>query len=283
MSFGCETGRTPAGPLPQLGQVVGAGIGVSCLAVLSTGEKVPNPRQLSRYARRLARLQAQQSRRHGRARHGNRPSKRWCRTVARVARAHGQVAQARAGGLGKLTTALAKNHQTVVVEDLNVAGMTASARGPGHWRGKAGLNRAILDVAPAELRRQPGYKCGWYGSVLVTAGRWYASSKTCSGCGRRKPGLPRSARTFRCGNAACGLVIDRDLNAALNLAALVSTVTGTASGAETGQVSLANAQGEEKFTGLPRCSSVNCEDGTGPRPGKTATVPPQGETAACAH
>ena len=68
--------------------------------------------------------------------------------MARVARAHGQVAQARAGGLGKLTTALAKNHETVVAEDLNVAGMTASAKGPGHWRGKAGLNRAILDVAP---------------------------------------------------------------------------------------------------------------------------------------
>ena len=203
--------------------------------------------------------------------------------MARVARAHGKVAQARAGGLGKLTTALAKSHETVVVEDLNVAGMTASAKGQGHWRGKAGLNRAILDVAPAELRRQLGYKCGWYGSVLVTAGRWYASSKTCPGCGRRKPGLPRSERTFRCDNAACGLVIDRDLNAALNLAALVSTVTGTASGAGTGQVSLANAQREEKFTGLPRCSSVNCEDGTGPRPGKTATVPPQGETAACAH
>ena len=283
VSFGCETGRTPTDPLPQLGQVVGVDIGVSCLAVLSTGERVPNPRHLSRYGRRLARLQAQQSRRHGPARHRNRPSKRWCRTVARVARAHGKVAQARADGLCKLTTALAKSHGTVVVEDLNVAGMTASAKGSGHWRGKAGLNRAILDVAPAELRRQLGYKCGWYGSVLVIAGRWYASSKTCSGCGWRKPGLPLPERTFRCDNEECGLVIDRDLNAALNLAALVSTVTGTASGAGTGQGSLACAQGEERFTGLPRCSSVNCEDGTGPRPGKTATVPPQDETAAYAH
>jgi putative transposase len=85
----------------------------------------------------------------------------------------------------------------------------------------AGLNRAVLDVAPGELRRQLGYKCGWYGSALVVADRWYPSSKTCSGCGWRKPSLPRSERMFCCGNTACGLVIDRDLNAALNLAALV--------------------------------------------------------------
>jgi putative transposase len=88
--------------------------------------------------------------------------------------------------LHKLTTRLAKSYPVVVVEDLNVAGMTASAKGSGHWRGKAGLNRAILDVAPGELRRQLGYKCSWYGSALVVADRWYPSSKTCSGCGWRK-------------------------------------------------------------------------------------------------
>jgi putative transposase len=148
---------------------------------------------------------------------------------------------------------------------LNVAGMTASAKGSGHWRGKAGLNRAILDVAPGELRRQLGYKCGWYGSALLVAGRWYPSSKACSGCGWRKPSLPLSERMFCCGNTACGLVIDRDLNAALNLAALVrALVTGTASsGGNRPGDHPACAQGEERSTGSPGCSSVNCEDGTG--------------------
>jgi transposase len=154
VSFGCEVQRSQPAQLPEQGRVVGVDSGVSCLAVLSAGEMVPSPGHLSRYARRLAGLQAQQSRRHGPARHGNRPSKRWCRTVTRVARVHARVARARAGGLGKLTTTLAKTHETVAVEDLNVAGMTASAEGSGHWRGKAGLNRAILDVAPADLRRQ---------------------------------------------------------------------------------------------------------------------------------
>jgi putative transposase len=247
---------------------------VSALAVLSTGEKVPNPKHLSRYQRRITRRQRELSRRCGPAK-GRKPSKRWTAASARLARVHAKVARARADGLHKLTTRLAKSYPVVVVEDLNVAGMTASAKGSGHWRGKAGLNRTILDVAPGELRRQLGYKCSWYGSALVVADRWYPSSKTCSGCGWRKPSLPLSERMFRCDNTACGLVIDRDLNAALNLAALVrALVTGTASsGGNRPGDHLACAQGEERFTGSPGCSSVNCEDGAGrSRPGKTATV-----------
>ncbi|MEX0791420.1 MAG: RNA-guided endonuclease TnpB family protein [Actinomycetota bacterium] len=175
----------------------------------------------------------------------------------------------RADGLHKLTTRLATTYGTVVVEDLNVAGMTASAKGSGHWRGKAGLNRSILDASPAELRRQLAYKSTWYGSTLVVADRWYPSSKTCSACGTAKAKLSLAERTFACEN--CGLVIDRDLNAATNLASLVEAI-GTASGAGTGRGDLANAQGEERFMGSPRCSSTNCEDGTGPRPGQSATA-----------
>jgi putative transposase len=275
VSFTCQAERDPPPRTVSAGPAAGVDIGVSALAVLSTGEKVPNPKHLSRYQRRITRRQRELSRRCGPAK-GRQPSKRWTDSRARLARVHASVTRARADGLHKLTTRLAKSYPVVVVEDLNVAGMTASAKGSGHWRGKAGLNRAILDVAPGELRRQLGYKCGWYGSALVVADRWYPSSKTCSGCGWRKPSLPRSERMFRCGNEACGLVIDRDLNAALNLAALVrALVSGTASsGGNRPGDHLACAQGEERSTGSPGCSSVNCEDGTGrsSRPGKTATV-----------
>ncbi len=271
---GCEVEREPPERGDRAGPAVGVDIGVSALAVLSTGERVPNPKHLSRYQRRITRRQRELSRRCGPGK-GRKPSKRWTDASARLARVHGKVARARADGLHKLTTRLANSYPVVVVEDLNVAGMTASARGSGHWRGKAGLNRAILDVAPGELRRQLGYKCGWYGSALVVADRWYPSSKTCSGCGWRKPSLPLSERMFCC--KACGLVIDRDLNAARNLAALVrAVVTGTASsGGNRPGDHLACAQGEERSMDAvsPRCSSVNCEDGTGrSRPGKTATV-----------
>ncbi|MGH9114237.1 MAG: RNA-guided endonuclease TnpB family protein, partial [Acidimicrobiales bacterium] len=71
---------------------------------------------------------------------------------------------------------LATTHAVVVAEDLNVTAVAAA--GSGRERGKAGLNRAIVDAAPGELRRQLAYKATWYGSALVVAERWYPSSKT---------------------------------------------------------------------------------------------------------
>jgi putative transposase len=272
-AFGCEVEREEPQPSLTRAPVVGVDLGVAALAVLSTGEVVPNPKHLGRYQRRMARLQAELARRKGPSR-GRRPSNRWRQTKARLGRAHAKAAAARHDGLHKLTTSLAKGHEVVVVEDLNVSGMTARARGSGR-RAKAGLNRAILDVAPAELRRQLTYKCAWYGSTLVVADRMYASSKTCSACGRRKPSLSLAERTYRCENAVCvnHAGIDRDLNASINLAGLVGTGSGTGSGPGTGQGNLANAQGEERFMGSPRCSSTNCEDGTGSaQPDKTVTA-----------
>lgn len=122
---------TPARPAA----VVGVDVGVGHLGVLSTGEMVPNPKPLSRYQRRMTRLQRECARRRGPAK-GRRPSKRWQRSRAALARTHRKVVQARADGLHKLTTALAQRHGTVVVEDLNVSGMTASAKGSGRWRAK---------------------------------------------------------------------------------------------------------------------------------------------------
>ncbi|MGH9042231.1 MAG: IS607 family element RNA-guided endonuclease TnpB [Acidimicrobiia bacterium] len=269
VSFTCEVERVESAPTrPQ--SVVGVDLGVSHLAVLSTGEMIPNPKPLSKYQRRMARLQRQCSRRRQPA-NGRRPSKRWQRSRAALARTHHQVAHARLDGLHKLTTALAAGHGTIVVEDLNVAGMTTTAKGSGRWRGKAGLNRAILDAAFGQFRRQLAYKSVWYGSRLVVADRWHPSSKTCSGCTAVKAKLSRTQRTFRCGR--CGLVIDRDVNAAINLASLAEAV-GTASGAGTGRNQPpANAQGEERLMPTGRCSSTNCEDGTGlTRPDKTVTA-----------
>jgi putative transposase len=276
VSFTCEVERTePTQAQPQ--PVVGVDVGVSHLAVLSTGEMIPNPKPLSKYQRRIARLQRKCSRRRHPAK-GQRPSKRWQRSQAALARTHRQVAQARSDGLQKLTTALATGGGTVVVEDLNVRGMTASAKGSRQRRGKAGLNRAILDAAPGELRRQLAYKCAWYGSKLMVADRWYPSSKTCSGCQTVKAKLSLTQRIYQCEH--CGLVMDRDVNAAINLASLVEAV-GTASGAGTCRTPVpANAQGEERFMPTGRCSSTNCEDGTGPvRPDKTATAAEQSTAA----
>ncbi|HWD70925.1 MAG TPA: zinc ribbon domain-containing protein, partial [Actinomycetota bacterium] len=89
----------------------------------------------------------------------------------------------------------------------------------------------IHDASMAELRRQLTYKCRWYGSTLVVADVFFPSSKMCSGCGWRRPSLSLSERLFVCENPKCLLVMDRDLNASLNLKALVASV-GTGSGRE---------------------------------------------------
>jgi putative transposase len=99
----------------------------------------------------------------------------------------------------------------VVIEDLNVAGMLKNHQ----------LAQAIGDMGFGELRRQLTYKAAWYGCRVMVTSRWELSSKTCSGCGWVDGDLTLADRTFRC--LACGQVLDRDLNAALNLAKLAGS------------------------------------------------------------
>jgi putative transposase len=276
VSFTCESNRPPA-RAPD-GPVVGVDLGVTHLAVLSSSEQVANPKHLSKWQRRQARLQVELSRRSGPAK-GRAPSKRWLHTKARLAHTHRRVADARVDSLHKLTTRLAKTHAVVVVEDLAVGSMTAAGSG-SRRKAKAGLNRAILDTAPRKLRRQLAYKTAWYGSRLVVADRWYPSTKTCSTCKTVKANLSLGERTFTCD--ACGLVMDRDFNAALNLASLVEAAeTGTASGAGTSQTTgLANAQEETSHPIAARGISTNCEDSTSRSgPDQTATAAEQSTAA----
>jgi IS605 OrfB family transposase len=169
--------RTPCRP----GSVVGVDVGIRHLAVLSTGELIANPRHLEVAQARLRLLGRALSRKQGPDRRTKQqPSKRWSRAQARFGRAHARVANLRRDGLHKLTTRLARTHGTVVVEDLNVAGMPRNRR----------LSRRIADAGFGEIRRQLGYKTGWNGGRLLVADRWYPSSKTCSACGAVKPNSP---------------------------------------------------------------------------------------------
>lgn len=199
--------RTPARP----GPVIGVDVGIRHLAVLSTGELVDNPRHLVAAQIRMRRLGRALSRRTGPDRRtGQRASNRWQRAATRLGRAHARVVNLRRDGLHKFTTRLASEHGTIVVEDLNVAGMLRNRR----------LARHIADASFGELRRQLTYKMEWNGGRLIVANRWYPSSKTCSGCGAVKAKLALSERTYTC--ETCGLVMDRDRNASLNLAALAA-------------------------------------------------------------
>ena len=174
--------------------------------------------------------------------------------------------------LHKATTSLAQHHQVITVETLNASGM----RSAGGAR-KRGLNRALADAALAEVRRMLAYKCRWYGSTLVEAGRYYPSSKLCSACGRRKPNLTLADRIYQCDH--CGLKIDRDLNAAVNLARLGEPRQGEQGPAGSGPVA---GRGATRETEPARAGNAGGRETSTPRrqpPGKTGTASPQGEAA----
>jgi len=185
--------------------VIGVDAGVRQLVTLSTAVTIPNPRALERSQRKLRKLNRQLARRMP-------GSKRRKQTGRRLARVHARAANLRRDALHKLTTSLASEQGIIVVEHLNVAGMMRNRR----------LARALADTGLAELRRHLAYKTIWYGSQLIVADRFYPSSKTCSACGWVKTKLSLAERTFTCD--ACGLVLDRDLNAARNLARLAQYV-----------------------------------------------------------
>ena len=128
------------------------------------------------------------------------------RAKSRLAKRHRKVANTRRHLVHQASKALVERCQVLVIEDLNVARMVRNRR----------LAKSVSDAAMGELSRQFLYKARWHGVEVRVADRFFPSSKTCSGCGEVKKDLDLSTRTYSCEN--CGLVIDRDLNAAINLA-----------------------------------------------------------------
>lgn len=191
---------------------VGIDLGVKSLAALSTGEIIPNPRFLRTADNKIKRLQ----RKIARCQKG---SKNSIRLKRRLARCHHELALQRAGYLNELTSMLASSFSAIALEDLNVAGMSSSARGtvenPGkNVKQKAGLNRSILDISPGRIRTLLEYKCADRGVELQVIDRFFPSSQLCSSCGS-KTTIPLAQRIYHCD--VCGGVIDRDINAAINI------------------------------------------------------------------
>jgi len=187
-------------PLEDTGHAVGVDLGVTNFAVTSDGDKIANPRHLDRRARNLARYQ----RRLARCRKG---SANRAKAAAKAARAHRKVRDARRDFLHRASTGLVRSADTIVIEDLNVAGMVHNRR----------LARAISDCGWGEFRRQLEYKCQRASRELVVLDRWYPSSKTCSACGHLLAELSLGTRRWAC--PGCGAWHDRDLNAAKNILA----------------------------------------------------------------
>ena len=183
---------------PPKGGAVGVDLGVKHLATLSDGTVVENPRYLRKAEKKLKRAQQALGRKI-------KGSNRRAKARAKVAHLHARVANQRSDAMHKLTTRLAETFSDISIEDLNVSGMVKNRH----------LAKSVSDAAFGEFRRQLEYKTARTNARLHVVDRWYRSSKMCSGCGSVKAKLSLSERTYTC--EGCGLVLDRDLNAAINI------------------------------------------------------------------
>lgn len=222
---------------------IGVDLGIKTLATLSDGTSFSNPRALKQAQKRLRRFERQKSRR----KKGSQNRKKTCRKLAKL---HARVAHIRGDATHKLTSYLVKNHALVAIEDLHVSGMLKNHK----------LAQAVSDSNFGEIRRQLIYKTKIYGTHLVVVNRFYPSSKTCTGCGHVKAEMPLKERTYIC--EACGMVLDRDVNAALNLLHEAMRITASSAGSYAcgvGSSGLLNGASEtfHAETGTKRCLGLS--------------------------
>lgn len=193
VSFMCEVEQSLK---PMTGKVIGIDVGIKDVVVTSDGFHSGAPKYTYYYQRRLKKAQRVLSRK-------KKGSNGWHKQRIVVAKIHEKIANSRKDFLHKLTTKLVSENDVICVEDLNVSGMLKNRK----------LSKAVADVGIFELNRQIEYKAQWYGRQVIKISRWEPSTKKCSSCGNIRI-MKLSQRTYEC---ECGLVLDRDLNAAINI------------------------------------------------------------------
>jgi putative transposase len=183
-------------PAVQPSRVVGIDLGLKDFAVLSDGERIQAPKFFRQAERKLRKAQRAFSRR-------KKGSARRQRAKHKVALVQRKTANQRKDFLHKLTTDLVAKHDGSCIEDLSVKGLVRTK-----------LAKSMTDASFGEFRRQLEYKTTWNRRHLAVIDRWYPSSKTCHVCGAVNAALTLADRSWTC---VCGVVQDRDLNAALNI------------------------------------------------------------------
>lgn len=198
----------------QKKDAVGIDLGIKSALIMSNGYAIDNPKTTYKYQRKICRMQRQLSKRvHAKTKQerlqGVAKSNNYRKLAVKVSRTMRKVADTRRDFINKVTTILTSHYSEIAMETLRTQNMMKNHR----------IAKSIADVSFYEIRRQIEYKAAYNGVRLTKADQWYASSKTCSRCGNVLPKLSLSQRTYRC--ECCGSVIDRDLNAALNLRSLI--------------------------------------------------------------
>jgi len=204
--------REVADPDHPSSSVQAIDLGIAAFAATADGELVAPTNAFKHHQQKRTRLQRKLARQV-------KFSSNWKKTKAKIARLHHKIACIRTDFLHKLSTRLSNSHALIVVEDLCIANMSASAKGtveePGNnVRQKAGLNRAILDQGWGECRRQLDYKLAWKGGRLVRVAPAYTSQQ-CSRCGHTDPDSRQGQAVFKC--TACHRSLNADVNAARNI------------------------------------------------------------------
>jgi putative transposase len=191
--------------LPAVEQEVGLDLGLKSMVVLSTGETIGNPQFAARDEKKLAKAQ----RRLSKKQKGSKNREKARRKVACI---NARIADRRRDYQHQLSTRIIRENQTICVESLSVKNMVKNHS----------LAKAISDVGWSAFVRQLEYKATWYGRSLVKIDKWYPSSKRCFDCGHILASLSLASRVWTC--PECGVVHDRDVNAAKNIHAVGLTV-----------------------------------------------------------
>ena len=205
ISILCETDIRP---FKKTNSSVGIDLGLSHFAILSTGEKIENPRFLISASKKLAKEQKVLSRRALVAKQLGRSlndCSNYQKQRLKVARLHEKISNQRRDFLHQLSTHLIKNHDRICMEDLASKNLMRNHH----------LARAIGDVSWFEFRRMLEYKSEWYGKQIIKISRWFPSSQICSNCKMNSGKKPLHVREWTCKN--CETHQDRDLNASINI------------------------------------------------------------------
>ena len=199
--------------------IIGIDLGLKTFLSLSNSLQIKAPKPLNKLNRLLVKRQRQLSKKvHAKTKQealkGVKKSNNYLKATIKLNKLHSKISNIRQDFLNKVTNTIVRNFNHIGLEDLNTKGMMKNHK----------LAKSLADVSFYEFNRQLEYKAAYNNTKIYRVDRFYPSSKTCCVCGDIKQDLKLSDRVYECDE--CKNIIDRDLNAAINLHKFVNKEVG---------------------------------------------------------